>query len=127
MRRNSHHAEALKHRWRWHITLQERQRYEGLWAANRGLLLPAAQREFVVNIVVRDIWRRSRLQFRTLEEIWNLVDRGKKGYLSREEFCVGTWLVDMALKGGKVPVKVEASVWEDVRSLGVVVPPPPRR
>lgn len=77
----------------------------------------------MVNVVVRDIWRRSRLDFRTLAEIWGLVDRGAKGRLSREEFLVGTWLVDMALGGGKVPVKVEDSVWDGVRSR-VILPQP---
>ncbi|KAF8249680.1 hypothetical protein K440DRAFT_660136 [Wilcoxina mikolae CBS 423.85] len=122
-RRSSHHAEALKHKWRWHITPKERRRYEGLWAANKGILLPPQEKDDVVNVVVRDIWRRSRLDFRTLAEIWELVDRGAKGRLSREEFLVGTWLVDMALRGGKVPVKVEDSVWEGVRSIGVIVLP----
>jgi len=46
-----------------------------------------------------------------------LVDRGQKGALSREEFCVGAWLIDQALKGKKVPTKVEESVWESVRVI----------
>lgn len=79
----------------------------------------------MANVVVRDIWRRSRLDFRTLAEIWEIVDRGRKAMLSREEFVVGTWLVDMALRGGKVPVKVEGGVWDDVKSAPVLLPPPP--
>ncbi|KAA8899746.1 hypothetical protein FN846DRAFT_782134, partial [Sphaerosporella brunnea] len=124
LRKSAHHE---RQRWSWHITAKERARYEGLWAANRGLLLPREKEEFVVNVVVRDIWRRSRLPFGTLSEIWDLVDRGRKGCLSREEFSVGTWLVDIALSGGKPPARVQESVWEDVRTLGVVMPPPVRR
>lgn len=78
-------------------------------------------------MVVRDIWRRSTLDFRTLAEIWEIVDLGQKAMLSREEFVVGTWLVDMALRGGKVPVKVEDGVWDDVKSAGATLPPPPPR
>jgi hypothetical protein len=115
--KHNHHAEALRHQWRWHITERERKRYEGLWAANRGLLQLPHQRNYVLNVVVRDIWRRSRLDPRTLGDIWDLVDRGQKGALSREEFCVGAWLIDQALKGKKVPTKVEESVWESVRVI----------
>ena len=105
--------------WRWHVTAGERARYEGLWAANRGLLLaPGRGADLVAGPVVRDLWRRSRLDGRILAAIWPLVDRGAKGALARDEFCVGTWLVDMALRGGKVPVRVEDAVWECVRGSG---------
>lgn len=120
LRRINHHYEARKHQWRWHITLDEQKRYEALWAANRGLLLPACKRDFIVNLVVGEIWSRSRLGTRTLSEIWELVDRGAKGVLDQEEFCIGTWLVDQALRGRKVPVRIEQSVWDNVKNLGIV-------
>jgi len=108
---------------------RERKRYEGVWAANRGLLLdydldnfeldqrkdgsPAS--DLVLNIVTRDIWERSRLPKDVLEEIWDLVAQPDLKTLNREEFVVGLWLIDQRLKGRKLPVKVSQSVWSSVR------------
>ncbi|KZF26591.1 hypothetical protein L228DRAFT_257999 [Xylona heveae TC161] len=138
---NKHH-EGDRKRWRDQITERERKRYEGLFASNRGIhvfLTQAEQRgfhrskrfqvpweperEFVSNIVVKDIWHRSRLPDQILEEIWDLVDRRMTGKLTRDEFIVGTWLIDQSLKGRKVPAKVSESVWASIRGLaGVKVP-----
>ncbi|KAJ9604466.1 Increased rDNA silencing protein [Cladophialophora chaetospira] len=125
---NKHH-EGDRRRWRDKVTERERKRYEGVWAANRGLLLdydldnfeiehrkdgsPAA--DLVVNIVARDIWERSRLPGDVLEEIWDLVAQPDLKILNREEFVVGLWLIDQRLKGRKLPVKVSQSVWSSVR------------
>ncbi|KAB8360558.1 hypothetical protein FH972_024298 [Carpinus fangiana] len=59
----------------------------------------------VVNVIVRDIWARSRLPAYVLEEVWELVDRSHTGRLDREEFVVGLWLIDQRLMGKKLPVK----------------------
>jgi len=67
--------------------------------------------------VVRDIWQRSRLPRTVLEEIWELVDERRVGRLTREQFVVGMWLVDQSLKGKKVPVRVNQSVWDSVRGF----------
>jgi hypothetical protein len=75
----------------------------------------------VVDIVVREIWSRSRLPLPALSEIWDLVDHRGEGRLSREEFVVGMWLVDQSLKGRKVPTRVMESVWASVRLTGVKV------
>ncbi|KAK0732729.1 hypothetical protein B0T21DRAFT_452278 [Apiosordaria backusii] len=84
--------------------------------------------ELVVNIIVRDIWSRSRLPEDELGEIWELVDRGGKGALGREEFVVGMWLVDQRLRGRRLPARVGGSVWESVGGgMSVVVPGPPTR
>jgi len=125
---NKHH-EGDRRRWREKVTERERKRYEGVWAANRGLLLdydpdnsmidhrkdgsPAA--DLVVNIVTRDIWERSRLPRDVLEEIWDLVAQPDLKTLNREEFVIGLWLIDQRLKGRKLPVKVSQSVWSSVR------------
>ncbi|KIW33571.1 uncharacterized protein PV07_00410 [Cladophialophora immunda] len=125
---NMHH-EGDRKRWRDKVTERERKRYEGVWAANRGLLLdydldnpdlesskdgtPAS--DLVVNVVVRDIWERSRLPKDVLEEIWDLVAQPGAKTLNREEFVVGLWLIDQRLKGRKLPVKVSPSVWSSVR------------
>ncbi|OAG44791.1 hypothetical protein AYO21_00752 [Fonsecaea monophora] len=125
---NMHH-EGDRRRWRDKVTERERKRYEGVWAANRGLLIDydmdnpdlegrkdgASPGDLVVNIVVRDIWERSRLPKDVLEEIWDLVAQPGAKTLNREEFVVGLWLIDQRLKGRKLPVKVSPSVWSSVR------------
>lgn len=137
------HAEGDRKRWRDSITERERKRYEGVWATNRGLLLPlsllrpspnqtpssastsfAAIKQAELNLldcvhalIVKDIWTRSQLALPTLAEIWELVDGLGEGRLRREEFVVGMWLVDQCLKGRKLPVRVGESVWESVRVL----------
>ena len=125
---NMHH-EGDRKRWRDKITERERRRYEGVWAANRGLLhqygttdlVPQRSKgtvseDLVINVVVKDIWNRSRLPRDVLEEIWDLVTDDESKALNREEFVVGMWLIDQWLKGRKLPsVKVSPSVWNSVR------------
>lgn len=69
----------------------------------------------VLNLVVREIWSRSRLPAAVLEQVWDLVDQQQIGLLTKEEFVVGMWLIDQKLKGRKLPVKVPDSVWDSVR------------
>ncbi|KIW21011.1 hypothetical protein PV08_01590 [Exophiala spinifera] len=125
---NKHH-EGDRKRWRDKITERERKRYEGVWAANRGVLIELDPElavsghsndttpvsDLVVNVVVRDIWERSRLPKDVLEEVWDLVARPGAKALNREEFVVGLWLIDQRLKGRKLPIKVSPSVWSSVR------------
>ncbi|KAL4887462.1 hypothetical protein BJY04DRAFT_175997 [Aspergillus karnatakaensis] len=128
------HQEGDRRRWRSEVTEKERKRYEGVWAANKGLLIPTNQvftrrapaqevppdmyppaaLEMVVNLVVQDIWSRSRLPAHVLEQIWDLVDRQKIGLLTRPEFVVGMWLIDQQLRGHKLPAEVPDSVWASV-------------
>ena len=130
---NKHH-EGSRKRWRDKITERERKRYEGVWAANKGVYVqrtsivsrPRRPRQTaslaaetsVLNLVVRDIWSRSRLGPEALEEVWDLVDRKGIGVLDREEFVVGMWLIDQRLKGRKLPIKVSMSVWDSARAMG---------
>ncbi|GAD98950.1 conserved hypothetical protein [Paecilomyces variotii No. 5] len=128
------HHEGDRKRWRNEITEKERKRYEGVWAANKGLWVPdrsllpplRAQNshatppdpaDMVVHVVVKDIWSRSRLPATFLEKVWDLVDRQGIGMLTRDEFVVGMWLIDQQLKGRKLPVKVSDSVWESVKHV----------
>ena len=165
------HHEGTRKRWRDQVTDRERKRYEGVWAANKGVdpdvslcnidptinhhrsaiyaassptssastsspstrhpsPMPdiltgctttttpvAASEHAVLNLVVRDIWSRSRLGPDVLQEVWDLVDRQAIGLLDREEFVVGMWLIDQRLKGRKLPIKVSLSVWDSVRTL----------
>lgn len=78
--------------------------------------------EGVHPLVARELWSRSRLSGDILGEIWSLVDRGGKGWLRREEFVVGMWLVDRGLRGRKVPMGgVSEGVWASVRRMRVSV------
>ncbi|KAL3472954.1 hypothetical protein BJX99DRAFT_234443 [Aspergillus californicus] len=128
------HQEGDRKRWRSEITEKERKKYEGVWAANKGLFIPPSQvmdgkdpeqetppgmypptaLRMVVNLVVQDIWSRSRLPNHVLERIWDLVDGQKIGLLTRAEFVVGMWLIDQQLKGHKLPTMVPDSVWASV-------------
>ena len=130
VRKHQHkHHEGDRKRYRTQVTERERKRYEGVWAANKGLLFPSASdpgpsANEVLNIVVKDIWRRSRLPDDVLEEVWDLaVGSQDTDRLGREEFVVGLWLIDQRLKGNKLPIKVSESVWASVRRLpGIKVP-----
>lgn len=150
-RKHAHH-EGSRRRWRDEITPRERRRYEAVWASNRGLFLrpgwglrldddddrsPDAildagrardgpESELVANVVVRDIWSRSRLPRDELAEVWDLVDRGRRGALDKDEFVVGMWLIDQRLRGRKIPARVGRSVWESAAGGGGVVVPLPK-
>lgn len=135
---NKHH-EGDRKRWRDAVTQTERKRYEGVWAANKGICVEYTSKELdllathpeskeaekirvsvgdqVADIVARDIWLRSRLPVHELEQVWDLVDNQQRGRLCRDEFVVGLWLIDQRLKGRKIPVKVTDSVWNSVRLL----------
>ena len=113
---NKHH-EGNRKRYRAIVTDRERQRYDGLWAANKGLWMDANSSNSVLNLVVRDIWSRSRLPTNVLAEIWDLVNIHGRDRLQRNEFIVGMWLIDQRLKGRKLPFMVSDSVWESVRLL----------
>jgi len=114
---NKHH-EGDRKRWRDEITERERKRYEAVWASNRGIFLNGQSDSAVCNLVVRDIFSRSRLHIDVLEEVYALVDRKQNGSLDREEFVVGLWLIDQRLKGRKLPIRVSESVWRSVGILG---------
>nr|POF13699.1 increased rdna silencing protein 4 [Quercus suber] len=135
---NKHH-EGDRKRWRDAVTERERKRYEGVWAANKGLYISftpeeedrfrrapdseatlsskVAIHESVSNLITREVWSRSRLPETTLETVWDLVDHDCIGRLSKVEFVVGLWLIDQRLKGRKLPVKVTDSVWASVKTL----------
>jgi len=127
---NKHH-EGDRKRWRDAVTERERKRYEGVWAANRGLYLShlalnssldaSRLQDEVLNLVVRDVWCRSRLPGAELEEVWDLVDSRGVGRLTKDEFVVGLWLVDQRLKGRKLPTRVSESVWGSVRYSGIKI------
>lgn len=155
-KKHAHH-EGSRSRWREEITEREKKRYEAVWASNRGTLLVAAQQacsdperhpashqrprrplrnesyeelsEHVANVVVRDIWSRSRLPEPELAEVWDLVfGHGRApgmvlhGALNKQEFVVGMWLIDQRLRGRKIPPRVTESVWDSAKGLRVLIP-----
>ncbi|KAJ4260653.1 Increased rDNA silencing protein [Fusarium torreyae] len=126
------HHEGSRKKWRDEVTPRERKRYEAVWASNRGLLLDLPNlpydamegnpSEYVLNMIVRDIWKRSRLPVDELAEVWDLVDRKGQGVLGRPEFVVGMWLIDQRLRGRKIPAKVSDSVWGSANGMRYVKP-----
>ena len=82
---------------------------------------PAPAASLVANVVVRDIWSRSRLGADVLAETWALVDRSGRGALCKDEFVAGMWLIDQRLKGRKLPSRVSESVWSSIGLGGVRV------
>ncbi|KAF5540532.1 increased rDNA silencing IRS4 [Fusarium napiforme] len=121
------HHEGSRKKWREEVTPRERKRYEAVWASNRGLFLDMPNApldamngdpsEYVLNTVVREIWKRSRLPADELAEVWDLVDRKGRGVLGRAEFVVGMWLIDQRLRGRKIPTKVSDSVWGSANGI----------
>lgn len=85
-----------------------------------GLIL-ADPNELIHGVVVKRIWKRSRLPLDTLAAIWDLVDFRKDGTLNKIEFIVGMWLVDQCLYGRKLPKKVEEQVWSSLGNMGLNV------
>ena len=118
LRKHPHkHHEGDRRRYLATVTERERRRYDGVWAANKGLLMDADSSDSVLNIVVRDIWSRSHLPNDVLADIWDLVDTQGGDRLKRHEFVIGMWLIDQRLKGRKTPFMVSESLWNSVRLL----------
>lgn len=129
---NKHH-EATRERWQDKVDAAALKRYEGVWASNKGIYIqdPAATNE-VAGIVVREIWSRSGLSMQKLAQIWVLVGGGGTGSvakgpghsqasLTKEEFVVGMYFIDMVLKGRNLPQVVGESVWDSVRASGLSI------
>lgn len=120
-----HHTDTTR------LTEQERKRYEGVWASNkcaidsRFLYIENNYNntcdESIHALVVRELWRRSKLPEDILRRIWDLVDLKQDRTLNRESFLVGMWLVDQCLYGRKLPKAVDKVVWDSVTRLNVEV------
>lgn len=81
----------------------------------------ASMEDLMHGIVVKRIWKRSKLLDEVLGAVWDLVDFRKDGTLNKAEFLVGMWLVDQCLYGRKLPKTVPKSVWNSVGNLGLNV------
>lgn len=129
---NKHH-EAGRERWQDKVDAAALKRYEGVWASNKGIFIqdPSTANE-VAGIVVKEIWSRSGLSSQKLAQIWVLVGGGGTGSitkgmghtqasLTKEQFVVGMYFIDMVLKGRNLPQVVGESVWDSVRASGLSV------
>ncbi|CAG8664885.1 10047_t:CDS:2, partial [Racocetra persica] len=74
-----------------------RKRYEIVFGANKD------DDGYIDGAVVKEIYVRSRLDNQTLRKIWDLLDTDGDGRLSKNEFCVGMFLIDERLRGNPVP------------------------
>ncbi|VEU22270.1 DEKNAAC103280, partial [Brettanomyces naardenensis] len=131
----------------------EKKLYSAVWAANKGVYCDknvalqedATIRDFVRDLsnerihglIVREIWKRSRLADLVLAKIWSLLmDHRKQLYvraepdgqdlnseqfdditLTEEEFIVGMWLIDQCLYGRKLPKVIGDEVWKSVDTI----------
>ncbi|KAH3679301.1 hypothetical protein WICMUC_001125 [Wickerhamomyces mucosus] len=87
-----------------------------------------SQLNFMLNIVVKELWSRSRLPFELLSQIYDLVDTRKDGVLDKKSFIVGMWYVDQCLYGRRLPKQVSELVWKSVNhQLGVNVVLKPKK
>jgi hypothetical protein len=124
---NKYH-EGDRKRWKLEVTPREVKTYEGVWTTNRGKLLVGeavvedrlsqdekAQLKYEISdLVVREIWKRSKLPNETLAEVWDLVDDRGEHRLTRDQFIVGMWLISRAIEGKRLLHIVPASVWMSV-------------
>lgn len=83
--------------------------------------------QLMLNLVVRELWSRSKLPQDQLRQIWDLVDSRKDGTLDKRSFIVGMWFVDQCLYGRKLPKFVDETVWNSVSNIGVNVIIRPKR
>ncbi|KAF9957626.1 hypothetical protein BGZ72_001611 [Mortierella alpina] len=84
-----------------------RRRYETLFNS-------VSSGEFIEGGKVHAIYVRSRLDSKTLAQIWDLVDIDNAGRLSRAQFCMGLYLIDERLASGLIPLEVSDELWVSV-------------
>jgi len=65
----------------------------------------------MADIVVREIWSRSKLSKEALARVWDLVDERRIGSLTRQQFVVGMWLITRNLSGKELPYRVPENIW----------------
>ncbi|KAF9177187.1 Increased rDNA silencing protein [Haplosporangium sp. Z 767] len=84
-----------------------RRRYETLFRS-------VCSGDYIEGAKVHAIYVRSRLDSRTLAQIWDLVDVDNAGRLSREQFCMGLYLIDERLASGLIPLEVSDELWVSI-------------
>ncbi|KAI1318165.1 Increased rDNA silencing protein [Mortierella claussenii] len=84
-----------------------RRRYEMLFRS-------VTSGDYIEGVKVHAIFVRSRLDSKTLAQIWDLVDVDNAGRLSRAQFCMGLYLIDERLASGLIPLEVSDELWVSV-------------
>ncbi|PWW79603.1 hypothetical protein C7212DRAFT_356419 [Tuber magnatum] len=140
-RRNPHlvkhphkHSQGERKLWRHFVTEAERKRYDGLWAANKGLLLPTSApappppRGRVAARNFKDEqheWSSAPTYAEPLSDcVDSLIVRDiwRRARLPDDQLAEIWGALDQCLKGRKLPARVQDEVWESVRRLGVKTP-----
>ncbi|GJJ78926.1 hypothetical protein EMPS_11285 [Entomortierella parvispora] len=70
--------------------------------------------EYMDGAQVHAIYVKSRLDSKTLAQIWDMVDVDNAGRLSRAQFCMGLYLIDERLASGLIPLEVSDELWVSV-------------
>ncbi|KAK3827541.1 MAG: hypothetical protein J3Q66DRAFT_1820 [Benniella sp.] len=84
-----------------------RRRYEALYKS-------VTSRDYIEGTKVHAIYVRSRLDSKTLAQIWDLVDIDNAGRLTQAQFCMGLYLIDERLASGLIPLEVSDDLWVSV-------------
>ncbi|KAF9159580.1 Increased rDNA silencing protein [Actinomortierella ambigua] len=86
-----------------------RKRYEALFESKVGTNV------FMDAVQVYAIYVRSRLDSKTLAQIWDLVDVSSRGALTKTQFCMGLYLIDERLGSGVIPLEISPELWASAR------------
>ncbi|KAF9399556.1 Epidermal growth factor receptor substrate 15 [Mortierella sp. AD011] len=84
-----------------------RRRYEALFHS-------VTSGEYIEGAKVHAIYVRSRLDSKTLAQIWDMVDVDNSGRLNQAQFCMGLYLIDERLASGLIPLEVSDELWVSV-------------
>lgn len=85
----------------WSITKQEKQIYDGIFAA-----WDTTRKGYIEGETAITIFGKSGLGRPDLESIWNLCDSSNKGKLNKDEFAVAMHLVYRRLNGFDIPLRL---------------------
>ncbi|KAI8597663.1 hypothetical protein EDD21DRAFT_384854 [Dissophora ornata] len=89
------------------VKANARRRYEVLFKS-------VCSGDYIEGVKVHTIYVRSRLDSKTLAQIWDLVDVDNAGRLSKAQFCMGLYLIDERLASGLIPLEVSDELWVSV-------------
>ncbi|KAF9585364.1 hypothetical protein BGW38_002703 [Lunasporangiospora selenospora] len=92
------------------VKTEARKRYEDLFRSS-------CSSERIDGHKVHAIFVRSRLDSKTLAQIWNMVDVDNTGRLTKAQFCMGLYLIDERLSSGLIPLEVSDELWVSVMQL----------
>ncbi|EEQ38639.1 hypothetical protein CLUG_02765 [Clavispora lusitaniae ATCC 42720] len=92
---------SLKSNVTWAITKQEKQIYDGIFAA-----WDTGKQGYIQGDVAISIFGKSGLSRPDLESIWNLCDSSNRGKLNKDEFAVAMHLVYRRLNGYDIPLRL---------------------